>query len=75
MRSGQPRLFSSCFARSDDHLIVLVQGLRRFGLRKITSTDPFIRAEVTLLNSAKPGREQGVAGTFPKPARLGRSVA
>ena len=40
--------------QSDDHVIVLVQGLRRISLRKITSTDPFIRAEVALLNSTKP---------------------
>jgi ATP-dependent Lon protease len=40
--------------QADDHVIALVQGLRRFALRKITSTDPFIRAEVTLLESIKP---------------------
>ena len=40
--------------QGDDHVIVLVQGLRRFGLRKITTTDPFIRAEVALLDSLKP---------------------
>jgi len=44
--------------QSDDHVIVLVQGLRRIGLRKITSTDPFIRADVALLDSTKPANSK-----------------
>src|SRR5205807_3686367 len=37
--------------QADDHVIALVQGLRRFALRKIVATDPFIRAEIALLDS------------------------
>ncbi len=52
---GTAALILKMLRQSDDHLIVLVQGLRRFGLRKIISIDPFIRAEIDLLNSTKPG--------------------
>jgi ATP-dependent Lon protease len=40
--------------QDDDHVIALVQGLRRFALRKIIATDPFIRSEIALLNSVQP---------------------
>jgi ATP-dependent Lon protease len=36
--------------QSDDHAIALVQGLSRFSLRKIVSTDPYLRAEIDLLS-------------------------
>ena len=55
---GTAALVLKLLRQSDDHLIVLVQGLRRFRLKKITSTDPFIRAEVTLLDSVKPGESK-----------------
>ncbi len=55
---GTAALVLKLLRQSDDHLIVLVQGLRRFGLRKVTATEPFIRAEVTLLNSTKPGESK-----------------
>ncbi len=38
---GTAALILKLLRQSDDHVIVLVQGLRRVGLRKITSTDPF----------------------------------
>ena len=40
--------------QSDDHVLVIVQGIRRFSLRKIVATSPFIRAEVDLLESVSP---------------------
>jgi ATP-dependent Lon protease len=51
---GTAAIVLKLLRQADDHVIALVQGLRRFALRKITSTDPFIRAEITLLESIKP---------------------
>src|SRR4029077_10985927 len=36
--------------QSDKHVVVLAQGLRRFAIRRITQTAPFLRAEIELLN-------------------------
>jgi ATP-dependent Lon protease len=36
--------------QSDRHVVVIAQGLRRFALRKITQTSPYLMAEVELLN-------------------------
>src|SRR4029077_2830514 len=40
--------------QAEDHLIVIVQGLRRFSIRKIVQIHPFVRAEVDLPKSAPP---------------------
>lgn len=40
--------------QADDRIIIVVHGLRRFSLRKITQTSPFLRAEVDLLDSKLP---------------------
>src|SRR5438874_3190992 len=40
--------------QADDHVLIIAQGLRRFTLRKIVATSPFIRAEVDLVNSISP---------------------
>src|SRR5256714_2664740 len=40
--------------QADDHVLIIAQGLRRFTLRKIMATSPFIRAEVDLVNSISP---------------------
>jgi ATP-dependent Lon protease len=40
--------------QAEDHVVVIVQGLRRFGLRKIVQTAPYLRAEVDLLHSISP---------------------
>ncbi len=49
--------------QTEDHVLVIVQGLRRFSLRKIVATDPFVRAEVDLLESVPPaeGKEHEAA--------------
>ena len=39
-------------------MLVIAQGLRRFSLRKIVATDPFIRAEVDLLQSIPPAQSK-----------------
>jgi len=40
--------------QADDHVISIVQGLRRFALRKIVLTHPYLRAQIALLNSIQP---------------------
>jgi ATP-dependent Lon protease len=36
--------------QSDNHVVVIAQGLRRFAIRKVTQTGPFLRAEVEIYN-------------------------
>jgi ATP-dependent Lon protease len=36
--------------QSDQHVVVIAQGLRRFAIRKMTQTAPFLRAEVEIVN-------------------------
>jgi ATP-dependent Lon protease len=36
--------------QSDQHVVVIAQGLRRFAIRKVTQTAPFLRAEVDIVN-------------------------
>lgn len=38
----------------DDRVVIVMQGLRRFSLRKIIQTTPFLRAEIDLLDSKLP---------------------
>src|SRR5438105_6617216 len=40
--------------QADDHVIAIVQGLRRFALRKIVLTHPYLRAQIALLSSIQP---------------------
>src|SRR5918996_53658 len=51
---GTAAIVLKLLRQSDDHLIIVVQGLRRFALRKIITTAPYVRAEVELLNSKLP---------------------
>src|SRR5437667_8169531 len=48
---GTAAIVLKLLRQADDHVIALVQGIRRFSLRKIVATDPYLRAEVTLLKS------------------------
>jgi ATP-dependent Lon protease len=48
---GTAAIVLKLLRQADDHVIALVQGLRRFALRKIVVTHPYLRAEVTLLDS------------------------
>jgi len=41
---GTAALVLKLVRQSEDNVLVIVQGLRRFSLRKIISTDPFLRA-------------------------------
>ena len=40
--------------QSDDQIVMIVQGIRRFAIRKIVATEPFLRAEVDLPESISP---------------------
>jgi ATP-dependent Lon protease len=51
---GTAAIVLKLLRQADDHVIALVQGLRRFSLRKIAATHPYLRAEVTLLESTAP---------------------
>ncbi len=42
------------FRQADDRLVMAVQGLRRFSIRKIVATSPYLRAEVDLPDSVLP---------------------
>src|ERR1700693_2829513 len=46
---GTAALVLKMIRQADDHLLIIAQGLRRFRLRKIVATSPFVRAEVDLL--------------------------
>jgi ATP-dependent Lon protease len=51
---GTAALVLKMIRQADDHVLIIAQGLRRFQLRKIVATSPFIRAEVNLLESKLP---------------------
>src|SRR5437773_5882247 len=55
---GTAALVLKLLRQTDDHVLVIAQGLRRFSLRKIAATDPFIRAEVDLLQSIPPAQSK-----------------
>lgn len=52
--TGTAALVLRFVRQGDDHVLLIVQGLRRFKLRKIVATEPYIRAEVDLLESKSP---------------------
>ena len=61
---GTAVLVLKLLRQSDDHVLVIVQGLRRFSLRKIVATDPFLRAEVDLPQSIQPPPSKEWEATF-----------
>src|SRR6478609_4615225 len=48
---GTAALVLKLIRQADDHVLVIAQGLRRFSLRKIIATSPFLRAEIDLPES------------------------
>jgi ATP-dependent Lon protease len=50
---GTVALVLKLIRQADDRVLVIAQGLRRFSLRKIVATSPFIRAEIDLPESVK----------------------
>jgi ATP-dependent Lon protease len=61
---GTAALVVKLVRQADDHVIAFVQGLRRFALRKIVQTHPFIKAEVSLLDSIQPPRTKEFEAMF-----------
>jgi ATP-dependent Lon protease len=51
---GTAALVLKLLRQAEDNVLVVVQGLRRFSLRKIVATSPFLRAEVDLPQSILP---------------------
>ena len=43
---GTAAIVLKLLRQADDHVVALVQGLRRFSLRKIVTTHPYLRAEI-----------------------------
>jgi ATP-dependent Lon protease len=61
---GTAVLVLKLLRQEDDHVLVIAQGLRRFSLRKIISTSPFLRAEIDLLSSVSPPESKEWEATF-----------
>jgi ATP-dependent Lon protease len=62
--TGTAAIVLKLLRQPDDHLIIVVQGLRRFALRKIITTAPYLRAEVELLDSKLPRATKEWEATF-----------
>src|SRR4051794_2196900 len=61
---GTAALVLKLVRQSEDNVLVIVQGLRRFSLRKTIATDPFLRAEVDLPQSILPPPSKEWEATF-----------
>src|SRR5215472_15339404 len=61
---GTAALVLKLVRQSEDNVLVIVQGLRRFSLRKIVATTPFLRAEVDLPESILPPESKEWEATF-----------
>src|SRR5262252_9562497 len=61
---GTAALVLKLVRQAEDNVLVIVQGLRRFSLRKIIATDPFLRAEVDLPESTLPKASKEWEATF-----------
>jgi ATP-dependent Lon protease len=61
---GTAALVLKLLRQAEDNVLVVVQGLRRFSLRKIVATDPFMRAEVDLPESILPPESKEWEATF-----------
>src|SRR5207245_5113095 len=61
---GTAALVLKLLRQADDHVLVIAQGLRRFSLRKIVATSPFLRTEIDLLKSVSPPESKEWKATF-----------
>jgi ATP-dependent Lon protease len=61
---GTAALVLKLIRQADDRVLVIAQGLRRFSLRKIVATSPFLRAEVNLPESVQPPETKEWEATF-----------
>ncbi len=51
---GTAALVLKLLRQADDRVLMIVQGIRRFALRKIIATEPYLRAEIDLPESVLP---------------------
>jgi ATP-dependent Lon protease len=61
---GTAALVLKLLRQGEDHVLVIVEGLRRFSLRKVVATSPFLRAEVDLPQSVLPPESKEWEATF-----------
>ncbi|HWX17054.1 MAG TPA: endopeptidase La [Chthoniobacterales bacterium] len=61
---GTAALVLKLLRQAEDHVVVLAQGLRRFSIRKIAATHPFLRAEIDLPKSVSPPASKEWEATF-----------
>ncbi|HXQ01845.1 MAG TPA: endopeptidase La, partial [Candidatus Udaeobacter sp.] len=61
---GTAALVLKLVRQAEDNVLIIVQGLRRFSLRKIIATSPFLRAEVDLPESILPPPSKEWEATF-----------
>src|SRR5881296_1982462 len=61
---GTAAIVLKLLRQSDSHVILVVQGLRRFALRTIVAAYPYLRAEVELLHSKFPTQTKEWEATF-----------
>ena len=61
---GTAALVLKLVRQAEDNVLVIVQGLRRFSLRKIIAISPFLRAEVDLPESILPPASKEWEATF-----------
>ncbi|MBV9009305.1 MAG: endopeptidase La [Verrucomicrobia bacterium] len=52
--TGTAAIVLKLLRQADDRIIIVVQGLRRFAMRKIVATEPYLRAEIDLPKSITP---------------------
>ncbi|PYL99787.1 MAG: endopeptidase La [Verrucomicrobia bacterium] len=51
---GTAAIVLKLLRQAEDQLVIVVQGLRRFAIRKIVATEPYLRAEIDLPKSILP---------------------
>ncbi|MGZ4983098.1 MAG: endopeptidase La [Chthoniobacterales bacterium] len=51
---GTAAIVLKLLRQADDRVVMVVQGLRRFAIRKIIATEPYLRAEIDLPESISP---------------------
>ena len=61
---GTAAIVLKLLRQADNSSVAVVQGLRRFSLRKIVSTQPYLRAEVDLLKTVRPAQTKEWEATF-----------
>ncbi len=61
---GTAAIVLKLLRQADNQSVAVVQGLRRFSLRKIISTQPYLRAEVDLLETVRPPQSKEWEATF-----------